>query len=186
MFLTFQLLAGFALALVVALWPREAPTFRYGAILLSILLLWSYNYAMQYIIIWSGNIPEEAVWYLHRESGVSGIALWALVLLQFIVPFFALLLDRVRNARGPLLAIAVLTLGLRWLEAAVLALPGTQAAGSILWLAVPGTMAFCVAIWWMAFRFAYARVLSSPHDLRPLPEAFDSSGSPTPPELRRS
>src|SRR5689334_15848313 len=119
LFLTFQLLAVFAL--VIALWPREAPTFRYGAILLSILLLWAYNYAMQYIIIWSGNIPDEAVWYLHRESGIWGIALWGLVFLQFIVPFFALLLNRVRNARGPLLAIAVLTLGLRWLEAAVLA-----------------------------------------------------------------
>jgi hypothetical protein len=177
-FLTFQLLAGFALALTVALWPRPASTFRYGAILLSILLLWAYNHAMQYIIVWSGNIPDEAVWYLHRETGVWGIALWTLVLLQFVIPFFVLLLSRVRDARGPLLAVAGLTLGLRWVEAAVLALPGTQATGGILWLAIPGTMAFCAGLWWMAFGFAYAQVVSSPHDLRSLPDAFDSSGSP--------
>ena len=36
LFLTFELLAGFAFALTVALWRPDAPTFRYGAILLSV------------------------------------------------------------------------------------------------------------------------------------------------------
>jgi hypothetical protein len=61
LFLTFQVLAGFAFALAVALSRRGAPTFRYGAILLAALLLWAYNHAMQYIIIWAGDVPDDVV-----------------------------------------------------------------------------------------------------------------------------
>ena len=41
----------------------------YGALLLSTLLLWAYLHAMQYIIIWAGNIPDEVIWYLRRATG---------------------------------------------------------------------------------------------------------------------
>ncbi len=185
LFLTFELLAGFAFALTMALRRPGAPTFRYGAILLSVLLLWAYNHAMQYIIIWSGNIPEEVVWYLRRETGAWGFVMWGLVGLQFIAPFFAMLRDRVRNSRGPLLAIAALTVALRFVEAYLLALPGIE-MGSVLWLAVPGTIAFCGASWWLAFTLAYERVRSAAADLRLLPDAFDASGSPRPAGMPRS
>jgi hypothetical protein len=178
-FLTFALLTGFAFALAIALRPADAPTFRYGAILLSVLLLWAYNHAMQYIIIWSGNIPDEVVWYARRETSIWGVVLWGLFTLQFIAPFCAMLLSRVRNGRRPLLAIAALTLALRFVEAYLLALPGI-AAGGVLWLAIPASIALCGALWWLAFTFAFARVRSSPIDLRPLPAAFDASGSPAP------
>src|SRR5262249_37384252 len=79
LFLTFQLLAGLAFALAVALARLGAPTFQYGAILLSVLLLWAYIHAMQYIIIWSGNIPDEVIWYANRERGLWGVMLWVLI-----------------------------------------------------------------------------------------------------------
>jgi hypothetical protein len=185
LFLTFHLLAGFAFALTIALPRLGAPTFRYGAILLSALLLWAYNHAMQYIIIWSGNIPEEVVWYLRRETGGWGFVMWGLVGLQFIVPFFAMLLDRVRNARRPLLAIAALTVALRFVEAYLLALPGIE-TGHVLWLAIPGTIALCGALWWLVFTFAFAHVQWAAADLRSLPDAFDASGSPRPAAVPRS
>ncbi len=97
LFLTFQILGGFAFALAVDLWRPHAPTFSYGSILLSALLLWAYIHAMQYIIIWSGNIPDEVIWYLRRESGGWGVMLWSLVLLQFVLPFFAMLSGNVRK-----------------------------------------------------------------------------------------
>jgi hypothetical protein len=185
LFLTFQLLAGFAFAMSVALWQPDAPTFRYGAILLSVLLLWAYNHAMQYIIIWSGNIPEEVVWYLHRETSSWGVVLWALVTLQFIIPFFAMLLSEVRNVRKPLLAISLLTLALRFVEAYLLALPETE-SGAVLWLAIPGTILLCGVLWWLIFTIVLERVQSSAADLRPLVDAFDASGSPMTPASSRS
>lgn len=181
LFLTLQLLAGFAFALIIALAPPGAPTFRYGAILLSIILLWAYNHAMQYIIIWSANIPEEAVWYVRREAGAWGVALWTLVVLQFILPFFAMLSERVRNERRPLLALAALTLGCRFLEAYVLALPGMDMSGAALALGITGSIVLAGALWWTGFTFVYEHLRSSAADTQPLPDAFDSSGNPVSP-----
>jgi hypothetical protein len=178
LFLTFQLLAGLAFALTIVLSKPGAPTFRYGATLLSLLLLWAYNHAMQYIIIWSGNIPDEAAWYLAREAGAWGVVLWTLFALQFIIPFFAMLSSTIRNGRRSLLFIASLTVALRFLEAFILALPQRQIDDIALFLAIPGTIVFAGLVWWVAFEFSLERVRRSARDTRPLPDAFDASGTP--------
>jgi hypothetical protein len=95
----------------------------YAATFLSVLLLWAYLHAMQYIIIWAGNIPDEIVWYLERLQNGWGVALWALYIGQFIVPFFVLLSERARGSTAVLPWLGVATLALRFLEAIVLILP---------------------------------------------------------------
>lgn len=180
LFLTFQILAGLAFALVIALAQPGAPTFSYGAILLSALLLWAYNHAMQYIIIWSGNIPDEVVWYLNREAGVWSVMLWALITLQFILPFFAMLSSSVRNQRMSLLALAALTLGLRFLEALVMAAPGNDVDDAILLLSFPAAILGIGGIWLITFLFALGKAQASPHDNKPLPDTFAPAGSISP------
>jgi hypothetical protein len=102
------------------------------------------------------------------------------VILQFIAPFFALLLESVRNGRRPLLIIAALTLALRLAEAYLLALPEGATGGSALWLAVPGTLLLCGGLWLIAFSMAFNYLGQSARDLQPLPD-FDQAGSPEPP-----
>ena len=34
--------------------------------MLAFVMLWAYFSFSQYLIIWSGNLPEEIAWYLHR------------------------------------------------------------------------------------------------------------------------
>ena len=49
-----------------------------GNLMLAFVMLWAYFSFSQYLIIWSGNLPEEIAWYLHRlQTGwrVVGIAL---------------------------------------------------------------------------------------------------------------
>ena len=87
------------------------------------LLLWAYMHAMQYIIIWAGNIPDEVSWYVVRSKSGWGLALWVLFLGQFILPFFALLSARVRTSTRALIALSAITMLLRYLEFAVLILP---------------------------------------------------------------
>jgi hypothetical protein len=157
LFVTFQILAGFAFALFVVLRQRQ-PTLRYGDIFLSILLLWAYIHAMQYIVIWSGDIPDELVWYLHRSSDGWGVVLTALVLLQFVIPFFAMLSERVRYGRGPLLVIAGGTLALRFVEAFWLVLPSTSAGGPVLVLTIPATVMAIGGVWLLAFAEMLRRV----------------------------
>lgn len=178
--ITFQLLAGFSFVLIIVLSRRRADTHSYGATLLAVLLLWAYNHAMQYIIVWSGNLPRETVWYEAREHGAWFVVFWALILLQFILPFFALLLSEVRNGRRALLVLAVGTLVLRLAEACLLAMPESGADSVVVLLALPAAVLLAGAVWLGSFAALYRRALLSPHDRQPLDHDFDAAGSPLP------
>ena len=143
----------------MALW-RGRPTRRYGEILLSLLLLWAYLHAMQYIIIWAGNIPDEVTWYLRRASGGWAVVLWGLMLGQFVIPFFALLSERVRYGQRPLLWLCGATLALRLVEAFWLVLPSTHAGGWVLLLDIPAVTLVLAAVWSYAFWRASSRSIS--------------------------
>lgn len=71
-----------------------------GKLMLAFLMLWAYFSFSQFLIIWSGNIPEEVIWYTRRlHTPWKSIGL-ALVLLHFALPFVLLLSrDLKRNAR---------------------------------------------------------------------------------------
>lgn len=71
-----------------------------GKLMLAFVMVWTYFNFSQYLIIWSGNIPEETGWYLTRLSNgwqwVGGI----LLLFHFAFPFLILLQqDFKRRAR---------------------------------------------------------------------------------------
>jgi len=125
LFLSFTMLNGLAFAIAGGLLSRRRIGSRkaYSALLLSMILVWAYLHAMQYLVIWSGNIPDEVTWYLKRSIDGWQVVLAGLALGQFIFPFFALLIERVRGARGWLLGLCALTLFMRYWEAALLVLP---------------------------------------------------------------
>jgi hypothetical protein len=76
-------------------------------------MLWAYLSFAQFLITWSGNLPEEIHWYLSRlRNGWQWVAA-SLVAFHFFVPFF-LLLSRFRKRRiASLAAVAVLVLLMR-------------------------------------------------------------------------
>jgi hypothetical protein len=153
----FYLLAGLAfglLMLIVSHRPCRMSISAYSAVLLSVLLLWAYMHAMQYIIIWTGNIPEEVVWYLKRLDGGWGVAFWLLIFGQFILPFFTLLSEKNRSSRLVLLWLAVGTLALRLLEAAVLILPPLRVIHLTLLLDLPAAILMTGAGFLLAWRAA--------------------------------
>ena len=45
----------------------KAPLAAAG-VLVTAILMWGYMHAMQYIVIWSGDIPAEARWYIERAA----------------------------------------------------------------------------------------------------------------------
>ncbi len=94
-----------------------------GKLLLAFIMLWAYFSFSQYLIIWSGNIPEETKWYLHRLRGGWGYVGLLIVLLHFALPFSLLLSrDLKRNARR-LMWVTVLVFIMRFVD--------------LLWLVVP-------------------------------------------------
>ncbi|HEX8091960.1 MAG TPA: hypothetical protein VF762_24130, partial [Blastocatellia bacterium] len=111
---------AFMIAVLVLLSNRKplsdviAPSHMHdlGKLMLAFLMLWAYFSFSQFLIIWSGNIPEEAVWYTRRlHTGWKWVGL-ALVLLHFALPFVLLLSrDLKRNGRTlALVAIAIVVM----------------------------------------------------------------------------
>ncbi|QOZ44563.1 hypothetical protein XH89_14530 [Bradyrhizobium sp. CCBAU 53340] len=153
-FLSFLLVNGTAFVIAAGLLSSRqiGPSRGYSGLLLSVLLLWCYLHAMQYIVIWSGDIPKEVTWYLVRSENGWQLVLAALSFGQFVFPFCALLSSRVRSDPHWLLALCGLTLAMRWLEAAILILPAIHGVSAI----VTGAMLiaagfFLGAIFWLAF-----------------------------------
>lgn len=72
-----------------------------GGLTLGITIVWSYFSFSQFLITWSGNLPEEIGFFLHRTDNT--LIVWAtlLILFHFAIPLL-LLLQRVvkRNLRS--------------------------------------------------------------------------------------
>ena len=65
----------------------------HGKFMLAFVMVWAYFNFSQWLIIWSGNLPEEIPWYVRRMNGGWEYVGLFLVVFHFAVPF-ALLLSR--------------------------------------------------------------------------------------------
>jgi hypothetical protein len=125
---------GFAFATVVAVLLSRYPPLAgritpkhlrdLGGLLLVFVLLWAYFAFAQFLLIWSGNLAEEAPYYLKRmRNGWQWIGI-SLIVLHFAVPFLLLLFRDVKETGPALLGVALGVLVMRfvdllwWVEAA--------------------------------------------------------------------
>lgn len=94
-----------------------------GKLMLAFLMLWAYFSFSQYLIIWSGNLPEEIPWYLKRTSnGWQYFAIF-IVLFHFALPFALLLSRSLKRSAGKLAAVAVAMLVVRMCDTFFLVQP---------------------------------------------------------------
>jgi hypothetical protein len=78
-----------------------------GNLMLAFVMLWAYFAFSQYLIIWSGNLPEEIAWYLHRlQTGWRAVGV-ALMLFHFAVPFVLLLSRTVKREPSIIVLVAI-------------------------------------------------------------------------------
>jgi len=158
--LTNQWLAGISFAILLGLWSeRGKAPFAAAAVLVTAILMWGYMHAMQYIVIWSGDIPAEARWYIERGRGGWGALAWILYGLQGLFSFAALLLPRVRNSARAMIVLALVTLAMRLVEQAWLVLPGLPGIG---WPVAPLILAASLAMF--GFGWFGAVVLARPEE----------------------
>ena len=77
-----------------------------GKLLHGFVVLWTYAAFVQFLIIWSANLPEEIPWYIHRiRYGWLLIAL-GLMIFHFFVPFFILLSQQLKRKKHLLVWVA--------------------------------------------------------------------------------
>lgn len=69
-----------------------------GKLMFSFSVFWAYIAFSQYFLIWYSNIPEETAYYLRRREGGWEILTALLAFGHFIVPFFILLLRKVKQS----------------------------------------------------------------------------------------
>ncbi|MGH9881139.1 MAG: hypothetical protein ACRD6N_06855 [Pyrinomonadaceae bacterium] len=87
-----------------------------GKLLLALVMLWTYFAFSQYLIIWSGNLPEEIVYYLPRTRGGWGVIAVAVAVLHFALPFLFLLSRSVKRDASKLVIVAGLILIMRLVD----------------------------------------------------------------------
>jgi hypothetical protein len=85
----------------------------WGNLLMALVMLWMYFAFSQYLIIWSGNLPEETTWYVARKHDGWGVIALAIVILQFAFPFLTLLSRAAKKSPQRLGNLALLILIMR-------------------------------------------------------------------------
>jgi hypothetical protein len=87
-----------------------------GNLMFAFVLLWAYVSFSQFFIIWSGNLPEEITWYMHRMHGGYGAMAIVIVIFHFFIPFALLLLRKTKRRSKVLVKIAVAMFFIRMID----------------------------------------------------------------------
>jgi hypothetical protein len=132
-----------------------------GALLISTILLWAYMHAMQYLVIWSGDLPRDISWYTPRIAHGWGTVAEALFLFQAFIPFLLLLIARWRKSPAILGMTAFAMLASSLLEGFWLTMPpfpqGTMGTAAAFVVGIAATLAIG-GFWSAAFFFQFSRV----------------------------
>jgi hypothetical protein len=181
-----QGLAGFSIAILVAgLLSRREPLSSVvtparfadlGGLLMTFVMFWAYIALSQFLLIWSGNLPEETIWYVRRSQGGWNWVIIVVIAFQFVLPFLLLLAREVKRTILALAALAVLILCIHLIDLFWLVVPPFRPGGiSIHWLDLAAPIGLG-GVWLAAFVWLLGRAPLLPlHDPRaPLAqEAFE-------------
>ena len=87
-----------------------------GNLLLAFVMLWAYFAFSQWLNIWSGKLPEEAVWYTRRNSGGWEWVARLLIVFHFFLPFLLLLLRSTKRRAEFLAVVAGAIIVMRFID----------------------------------------------------------------------
>lgn len=153
---TAQMLSGFAFVLWRSVSRTTALNAQLGRDLGNLLLMYlmtcAYLTYMQFLVIWSANLPHEIAWYVARRDHAWPILAWGLWLCQFAAPMGILLFRRAKQAPRTLAGLALTVVMTQLLWAWWLVLPSVSVSlHGMSWVAIPMAVPFAVGVrYWPA------------------------------------
>jgi hypothetical protein len=120
-----------------------------GKLMLGFVMLWAYFALSQFLITWSGNLPEEIPWYQRRLGGGWQAVGLAVVVLHFALPFVVLLSRGVKRRAATIATVACMLIVLRFVDLFWLLRPASDARASMHWLDLAAPLAIGGLWLWM-------------------------------------
>lgn len=105
----------------------------YGKLLFAFTMLWAYFCFSQFLITWSGNLPEEVQWYEPRIHGFFGGTAVFIALFHFAVPFAFLLSASLKKRSERLRIVAFWLLFMRAVDLFWQIEPNFKTSPSLAW-----------------------------------------------------
>jgi hypothetical protein len=106
-----------------------------GNLLLTFVLFWTYVCFGQLLIIYSGDLPREVDWYLHRIAGGWKLVVAAIAVFHFFLPFFLLLFRAIKLSVAAITALAAMLLIMHLAYTYWLVMPTLHPSGmAVSWL----------------------------------------------------
>ena len=135
-----------------------------GKLMFAFTLLWAYFSISQLLIIWSANLPEEIPFYLARLKGPWYPISVAILIGQFVLPFFLMLSRSLKRNPVTVGRIAMLVLLMRIVDIAWTIGPVFRTGSSLSWVDF-AVVAGMGGVWlWLFFRNLAGRALVPAHD----------------------
>lgn len=128
-----------------------------GKLLFGFCILWTYLFWCHYLPIWYANLPEETGFLIVRlhTAPWQGVS-WAVLLLNFLLPFPLLLLQWIKRTPRALAAVGASVVTGMWLERYVLVVPSVwhETWLPLGWLEL-GVLGGFAALFALSFRMAH-------------------------------
>jgi hypothetical protein len=141
----------------------------HGKFMLTFVMVWAYFNFSQWLIIWSGNLPEEIPWYqLRMNGGWEAVGLF-LVVFHFAVPFALLLSQRLKRKTRTLVWLASWLMVMRIVDIFWHIEPASHPAFHLSWLhfaIVAGIGGFWMAYFFHNLRSRPLLAVNAPQTLR--------------------
>jgi hypothetical protein len=150
-----------------------------GNLSLTFVLGWAYLAFVELLVVWTGNLPDETIWYFHRiRNGWKSVSM-LLAGAHFAVPFLASLFKPITRSRTRLRVLAAWMLGAHLIDVYWMVLPSFQARFSLAWTDLTAVLGIG-GVWfatylWQVSRYPVVPVLD-PQRLRVLHAALSETG----------